>query len=139
MAVYPHFTAILLPTAITLKFTFFKLISGKHGRFSLWNRWNHKNHIKLHCDSMQFQTGIRTASELHRCVVLFGIRTAGTAGIAVTAGIGTARRNCRNCMEPHDIAYFFNASTCKYLQFKCVFCNFCNFCSSRTAKNCWNR
>ena len=38
---------------------------------------------------MQFQTGIGTASELHRTTVLFGTGTAGTAGTTKTAGIGT--------------------------------------------------
>ena len=43
---------------------------------------------------MRFQTRIGTVSELLRTAVLFGIITAGTAGIAKTAGIkiaGTAR------------------------------------------------
>ena len=38
---------------------------------------------------MRFQTGIRTGSELHRTAVLFRIGTAGTTGIAKTAGIRT--------------------------------------------------
>ena len=41
-----------------------------------------KNRIKPHCSSMQFQTGIGTASEQHITAVLIGIRTTGTAGIA---------------------------------------------------------
>ena len=39
---------------------------------------------------MQFQTGIGTASEPHRTLVLFGTGNAGTAGITKKAGIGTA-------------------------------------------------
>ena len=50
---------------------------------------------------MQFQTGIGTASELHRTAVLFGT---GTAGIAKTAGI-------RTTSEPHRTAVLFGTGT----------------------------
>ena len=45
-----------------------------------------QNRIEPRCGSMKFQTGIRTASELHRTAVLFGTGTTETAGIVKTAG-----------------------------------------------------
>ena len=67
---------------------------------------------------MQFQTGIRIISELHRTSVLFGI---GTAGTAVLFGIRTTGTAVLFGIEPRRTALIFMqvlASTRLFMQFR---------------------